>query len=946
MPPRKLRLGIQPKILILLCLMGLIPAVLAWLVFYFDSSLPRQIGQSLENQAAALASRIDDAIQSAAGQARLAALSPVLREAAESSNASFLPTAGSRRALENFDHFWMYSSVLTPEMRPYLENPAALYLRTLQEENPEVFPEIFITDGFGRLAASTGRTSDFYQADEDWWRQAWNEGHGGLFLGPAEYDKSAGVYSMDVAVPVPGGGDKAVGVLKMVLRVERVFALVSGFKLGETGEAALVSSDGRVIVSSRRAAMETSLPKERLALLMLEAPSWGFEKLEDGKSLFASAPVALTYAPGGGRNFFGRKWNVVLTQEAAESLAPLRRVMWRGTAAAGILILAIGSAGWFLARFLVKPIRVLHVGVRKIERGDLEHRVHVESGDEIEALADAFNQMAGKLECSHTELEEINQHLEEKIEERTRALEAASVELYQVNADLLRASQMKTQFLAAMSHELRTPLNSIIGFSELLRDGVAGELGEKPRRYAENILKAGQHLLNLINDVLDIAKIEAGRIDVRTETFDLPALVDEVTESVRGLAFRKHIALHVRMDASLGRFRADAKKVKQILYNLLSNAVKYTPEGGSVWVEAERVRAEATVEGMKESECLRVQVKDTGIGIAEEDCNKVFREFERIDSAYSREQEGTGLGLALCRKLAEMQGGTIGFESQVALGSTFYLLLPFRADEDGDSASASVEPQGAPEAPLVLIVEDDSASVEVLTDVLRHAGYRSVSAGRAEEALRLAAELRPRAITLDIRLPGQDGWSVLHRLKENPATRGIPVVVVTVTDNRRLGLSLGAARYLTKPVRREELIACLNELVYHEASRNVVAIDDDEGTLRWYRETLEGASCRVRTAENGKKGLEMVMEEIPDLVFLDLKMDGMDGFGVLDELRRRAETATVPVVVVTGKELSGEEFRRLDGKIQHLMRKGSCSREDLLRDLHEAMRARAPEEPS
>ncbi|MBI4869742.1 MAG: response regulator [Candidatus Wallbacteria bacterium] len=406
----------------------------------------------------------------------------------------------------------------------------------------------------------------------------------------------------------------------------------------------------------------------------------------------------------------------------------------------------------------------------------------------------------------------------------TRAAFLANVEqknedLARLNAQYLRAKEQaereslfKSRFLASMSHELRTPLNAIIGFSELLIDDAVGPLDEAQRDYMQNVLSSGRHLLNLINEVLDISKIEAGKTELRCEWVPIDAVVNAVKASAMALSQRRRITVEYTLPDQQVSIFADPVRLKQVLYNLLSNGIKFTPDGGRVSLE---VRAEP--------ERVYISVDDTGIGIRPEDLSRLFREFERLEDRPSDPTEGTGLGLALTKKLVELHGGSIAAESQPGKGSRFTVMLPVFLRQEVDW-TRQLKRDGPGEKPLVLVVEDDPKAADLIAGHLRSAGFGIEFAAHAEEAVKLAIELTPIAVTLDIMMPGTDGWTVLRRLKSQPETAAIPVVVISVLDQPSQGYLLGATDYLVKPITREQILQSFNSLgligseFWHEAT--------------------------------------------------------------------------------------------------------------------------------
>ena len=481
---------------------------------------------------------------------------------------------------------------------------------------------------------------------------------------------------------------------------------------------------------------------------------------------------------------------------------------------------------------------------------------------------------------------------------------------------LRRASQAKSDFLASMSHELRTPLNAILGFSDLMRTEPAdGDRRSVPTEWVEHINNAGRHLLELINDVLDLAKIEAGRIELHPEPLELSAALGEVLAGVRPLADRKSLQVVTRVSSD--RAMADPGRFRQILYNLLSNAIKYTPERGSIRVES----------GRNDAGEIFVSVSDTGVGIAQEDFARVFEEFTQVGDP-SQHQQGTGLGLALTRRLVEAHGGRLDLDSTLGEGSRFTVTLPAVEVIPATSWAPSATVVEADVAPVgsnaVLLIEDDSHAVDLIANYLGSTEHRLIRAGSGMEGIAAARQHRPRAILLDILLPDVDGWEVLRQLKADPDLRQIPVVVVTVVDERKLGFALGAADYLLKPIDKDALLSALDRCLpfAQVMTPNVLAIDDDPATLEILRHVLEPAGARLVTADGGREGLERAREGGLDLVICDLLMPEVDGFEVIAQLKASEETAATPILVLTGHELTSAEKERLNGQVIGFCEKG------------------------
>jgi PAS domain S-box-containing protein len=493
-------------------------------------------------------------------------------------------------------------------------------------------------------------------------------------------------------------------------------------------------------------------------------------------------------------------------------------------------------------------------------------------------------------------------------------------EMEQTNRGLKEASRLKSEFLANMSHELRTPLNAIIGFSEILHDERFGALNDRQKRYASNVLGSGRHLLELVNDILDLSKIEAGRMDLHLEEVALGLLIEETLGTLAPLAQTKGIDLTGDTPDSALTVHADRSRLTQILFNLLSNAIKFTPDGGTVSVicRAEDNRA-----------CIAV--RDTGIGIAPEDHERVFREFEQVDTSHGRQQQGTGLGLTLTKDLVELHGGSIALESAVGAGSTFTVSLP----------RLMPQVEGAVADDCVLIVEDDPASLELLQVYLGEAGFVARWTDRDDEVLPLARQLRPAAIILDIVLHGGEMWSLLADLKADPATRTIPVVIVSILDEQQRGLALGASEYLVKPVDQAELLEVLRRVATKRAPREghmwqVLAVDDQMEALELIELALEGSQFQLIRATSGAQALSILEQRRPDIFLVDLIMAPLSGFDVIDAVLRDRSLHDIPIIVLTSRDLSAEERERLAERTIAVLPKSGFNKQRFLQELWRA----------
>ncbi len=561
----------------------------------------------------------------------------------------------------------------------------------------------------------------------------------------------------------------------------------------------------------------------------------------------------------------------------------------------------------------------------------------------VAALVGAFRLRLGAVTRRNELLEEMvaarTAELDQKhasLAEKVRQLESSEREAHEARRRASEANRAKSIFLSNMSHELRTPLNSIIGFAGILKRRLQGEVDDKLFRFVSNIHASGEHLLALINDLLDLSKIEAGRMEISVEPIHLEQITEAVLRLMHGATTQRDIVVDVDISADLPTVYADPVRLKQILFNLVSNSVKFSPDGSTVTIRARRLAADDSDLGL---DSLQIDVVDRGIGIAEQHQEIIFDEFRQVDGSSGRRYEGTGLGLALVRRLVAIQGGTVRLESALGEGSTFTVLLPLRvvphslaADEPPALTVRPVEPDrteqreaGSP--PTVLVVEDDPIAFHQLAHSLEGDGYRVIGARSGEEALRLLEEERPDLVTLDLVLPGLDGWGVLRQLRSGATTRDIPVLIVTRKEDHDASVALGTAGFFVKPVDQDVFLQRVRELTVRDVEGNdpptVVVVDDEPDVHELLRAVLEPAGYRVRTSSDGASGLELIRSERPDLVILDLVMPGMSGFEVAHRLRSEPATADIPIIVLTVKQLTEAERERLAGQISALITKDS-----------------------
>ena len=508
---------------------------------------------------------------------------------------------------------------------------------------------------------------------------------------------------------------------------------------------------------------------------------------------------------------------------------------------------------------------------------------------------------------------------------------------------LEQANRAKSVFLANMSHELRTPLNAILGYSEMLHEQAVERQLDEFGADLERISAAGKHLLALISDILDLSKIEAGKMELFLESFDVAELIDEVASTIRPLVEKNSNTLHIKRAPDLGVMHADQIKVRQGLFNLLSNAAKFTQEG--------KVTLDAGRERMDDSEWIVFRVTDTGIGLSPEQIVKLFQDFTQADASTTRKFGGTGLGLALTRRFCQMMGGDVTVHSVPGEGSVFTIKLPAvvreakpeAAAEAAGAVIASAEGGGGdgtespPPASCVLVIDDDLTQRDLIQRFLSKEGFCVRTAAGGEAGLRLARHLRPVAITLDVMMPDMDGWIVLSALKADADLRDIPVIMLTMVDDPKRGFTLGAADYATKPVDRARLSQILKKYTCPHPPCPVLLVEDDPATREATRAILEKEGWKVSEAENGRVAMECMERERPRLILLDLMIPEMGGFEFASWVRRHPKWRSIPIVVVTAYALSAEERRRLSGYVEKILQKEGDSHEELLHQLRDLL---------
>jgi len=713
----------------------------------------------------------------------------------------------------------------------------------------------------------------------------------------------ASVAAVVIAVPILDAQRNLIGFLAGTVDLSEVQRLSNYSRIGASGQAVVVDRRGRVIAHPRE---DWRVEAKDLSSSAIFQQSLGQETgVSWYTDLDGNVPRAAGYA-----TVPVVAWKVWVSQPVAElrtELTPLivSTVEWLLVAIVLALVLGFLAAAW-----ITRPVDELTRAAGRIAQGDFVTPVTVRerfAAKELRALAHTFNQMVRQLSGAYLTLED-------KVSQRTSELQAA-------NQELARANKLKSEFLANVSHELRTPLSAIIGFSQILLDGIDGQMSEEQQQDILQVNKSGQSLLALINQILDLSKIEAGKMELTLERVELPGLITSILESISPLAQEKGLRIETRFAPGLPAVEGDAARLKQVLINLLSNAVKFT-ERGHIEVIAQ-----------PSGRMVRIAVKDTGIGISADSQRVIFEEFVQGDGSSTRRHGGTGLGLSIVRKLVEMHGGAITVSSEPGKGSIFTFTVPAWATGQGAVTSLQRRPLRRPNQGLpgtaILVVDDDPSVRQLISRHLEQEGWKTVQASNATDALQLARESRPMLITLDIMMPDASGWWVLEKLKEDPETAGIPVLVVTIVEDQRLVFALGASDYLGKPYDRGALIAKIHRLLPQLDGKRVLVVDDDPEARAMLTKILKEEHATVVPAASGDEAMALVTQSPPDLVLLDLMMPGMSGFEMVARMRALPAATNIPVMIVSAKELTAEDVLTLNGHIQRFVAKGSIEPEGL-----------------
>lgn len=846
---------------------------------------------------------------------------------------------------------------------PAGRSKATSALTDFQANEPD-YLELMLTDAQGVPLAQVPATSDqliqaSYRA-EGWWQAATKgaaidepQAFGGGLLADHRL-------SVRISVPVHVG-DRLFGVLSGVYDLQTIGEVLTNARLAKTGVSELHLPNERQILMKEGQVVVEPFEITPLMVKQLAQPQIGYVTGEyEGQESLIAATDLTAVNPRNRALIEALGWQVVVSESVANVDRSVLAItgIWALTGLVGLLLGSIMVLA--LSRLLSAPLHKLSEAARQVADGDLSLRSSLSQRlDEIGQLAASFNQMAEaqqerigaeqaiaieaqrlheREERLRRQLESWTEDLERQVAERTQGLQNAVNQAELARQEAEAANRAKSSFLANMSHELRTPLTVIIGYSEMLLESLRDLGQERLVGRQERIYTSAQHLLNLINDVLDFSKIEAGRVELVPETFGVSRVVNEVSTAIQPLIEKNNNRLEIPANVDFGDMVADPLRLRQVLFNLLSNAAKFTADGV--------VRLGIQLEQREGQTWIQFEVSDTGIGMTDDQIAGLFQAFKQADASTTRKFGGTGLGLVISRRLAQMMEGDITVRSAPGAGSTFTLFLPMVASSlkkpTPTTEISEPIPQPLQPAGTVLVIDDDRAIADLIAHTLAQAGFRVETADSGAAGLQRAAELRPDLITLDVLMPVLDGWQVLTQLKAHPVTQEIPVIMITIMEDRERGFSLGVTDYLLKPIDRQRLTQAAARYRHAAAEFSdggsagdlALVVDDDPMMRDLLVTALNEQNWQVLEAENGRIGLEKLQmleqkgppEQLPSLILLDLMMPEMDGFEFVDTLRKKPGWCNIPVLVITAMELSVEQRQQLNGCVERVLQKGDSRR--------------------
>ena len=733
----------------------------------------------------------------------------------------------------------------------------------------------------------------------------------GDYISDIYYDKSK-LPRISIYVPIKNSSDEMIGVLSGEIDLNHIYRIIKKLSTKKRVFAYLVSDSGKILIHPGKAKLRSDFEWSSIPpVKAIMERNW--DPPETRLPVYTNADGVKVV--GTISNIAGTHWSLVLEHKESDVFDKIREFFLISLAVSMLILLICILFAFRYIRFLLSPFDKLYEGVEAIAHGNLNYRIDINTGDEIQQFADAFNRMSLSLE--------------EQVNDRTRTLEELQKkkkELEVSNLQLKEASRLRSEFLANMSHELRTPMNTIIGYTSIILDGIYGELSPKQENSLRKIFQNARSLSHLIDDVLDLSKIDSGKMPVFKERFIISAVVQELLTNYQDRLDEKKLEIKLDFKDDV-EIETDRSKVKQVLDHLLSNAIKFTQEG-SITFSSEITSAR---------DYLKVNIADTGIGIEPESLERIFDEFRQLDGSFTREFGGTGLGLSIVKKILNIIDSKITVKSKVGEGSVFSIYIPMIQEKEspvGFIASERPREHDTSELEdvtkkLILVIDDDPDVVEMMRDIVRKTDYRVVGATSGKEGIELAKKMRPYLITTDIFMPDISGWEIIKELKSNPITLDIPIFVISISDEKAKGYSMGISEYFVKPIERDLFLKRLAVLSRLRAKK-ILIVDDDYSFLENFFRIVREHGFQIVSCDNGKEGLEKIKVEKPDVLILDIMMPKFSGFDFINAMEKEGINSDLPVIVMSAKELTRKEHEELSKKVFSIVRKSGVTREELL----------------
>lgn len=923
----KFKIGIKIKLALFICVTSLALIVVSLGLGYFGANklMGNMIGREHLEMARILSVSFSEMIDREIKSIKSVIDSPFLKEAISESNSKYetMDEEAILHYLLGGDEKWIDAPDNSPLIKRYLEKRVSSRLKILAE-NEENIAEIFMTDKVGGLVALSSRTSDFFQADEEWWQKSFADGRGKDFIEEIMFDKSANTLSIPFSTPIRDGSGKVIGVCKALLDIQNFFAPLENFEIGESGRAVLIDGENNIIFYQGMEPFSLKLfsdkESERLLKnkdkwLVLDIPRIHKEKMF---STYADVKYPLLLGSG----IF---WKVCILQEAREVFGEVDVLFQQAAGLFLALIIILIPVAFIFGGVFVRPIRKLHEGTERIASGDLDYKVGTNATDEIGQLSRAFDLMTENLKKTTTSIANLN----EEIAERKRV----EKELADAKEQAEIANRAKSNFLANMSHEIRTPMNSVIGFTDMLLDT---NLDESQIDYARTIKKSGEALLSLIDDILDFSKIEAEELKFEEIDFDPELLAYDVCQIIHPRIGSQPIEILCRIADNLpSNARGDPARIRQVLTNLMGNASKFTEEGE---IELSLKIDEEKGDRIK----LHATVRDTGIGISDERLSSIFEPFHQADTSTTRKYGGTGLGLSICKKISKLMGGDIWAESEVNKGSTFHFTVQLRKAKGKKAKRFTPVSLAGKKA---LVVDDNQTNLDVLRYILGKVDVQTVALRNPKEVLStLRAALEDGDpfdfCIMDIQMPYMDGYEVAKQIRDpNYPFHNLPLIAISSSMGRDSDKckEVGFDGYLHKPVFRDRLYRMLERVIVErkreskkdegerekiltqysirEEMKRAVRIllaEDNPINQKLAHMMLTKAGYQVEVANTGKEAVEkfMASPEDFDLIFMDVQMPDLDGIEATKVIREKGFT-TIPIVAMTAHAMKDDKKKCL-----------------------------------